>query len=164
MATAELHQHAEQLLDELMAKHPLRQRPVLQWKGLRVSAGMAYYRLNTIGLSRHLLTDEERLSSTLVHEYAHLLAVERHGDRAAGHGPAWRQAMHELGAEPHRTHNYEVARNARRQSVRYQCARCGQTFERTRRFARFRKYVHVHCGGVLKLIEIARETIADSAS
>ena len=159
--SAELQVLADRMLDQLMERHPLRKRPTLIWKGLRVSAGMAYYRINTIGLSRILLIDEERLQSTLIHEYAHLLAVERHGVKAAGHGPLWKQAMHDLGAPPERTHCYQVQRNTHRQRVTYQCQRCGQSFVRSRRFPRFRKYVHVRCGGPLKLIGIENATKGD---
>ena len=158
MATPELQSYADSILDRLMSSHPLKRRPTLLWKGLRVSAGMAYFRINTIGLSRNLLTDEERLRSTLVHEYAHLLAVERHGTKAAGHGVHWKQAMLDLGAKPERTHCYQVERNQRKQSVIYRCQRCGTEFARSKRFPRFRKYVHIRCGGSLKLISIERAT------
>jgi SprT protein len=125
---------------------------------LRVTAGVAYYRVNRIGLSRNLLTDAERLKKTLVHEYAHLLAWERHGQRGVGHGAPWKQAMKDLGAPPERTHCYEVERNAVRQRVTYQCQRCGAQFTRARRLPKRRKYVHTRCGGGLKLIAVERTT------
>jgi SprT protein len=137
-----------------MERFPLGRRPELLWKGLRVSAGIAYYRINRIGLSRHLLTDEDRLRSTLVHEYAHLLAFERHGQKSVGHGPLWKQAMHDLGAKPERTHCYEVERNTARQVVTYQCRKCGASILRNRRLPRRRKYVHANCGGGLRLVGV----------
>lgn len=152
--------HAQ--LDELMARFPLRQRPEIIWKSLRVSAGIAYYRVNRIALSRNLIVDEERLRNTLVHEYAHLLAHQRHGKTAANHGPLWRQAMTDLGAEPKRTHDYDVERNSKRQAVSYQCQRCGAEFVRARRLPRRKKYVHANCGGGLKLISVAKTTISES--
>lgn len=142
---------------------PLRARPVLIWKTLRVTAGLAYYRENSIGLSRNLLVDEQRLRSTLVHEYAHLVAVERYGRKAAGHGPHWRKAMQELGAPPERTHCYEVQRNERRQVVTYICTRCGAKFERSRRFPKRRKYLHVNCGGGLRLMSVEKVTNRSAA-
>lgn len=154
MPDPELDSLAHAILDRLMASHPLKRRPVLVWKGLRVSAGLAYFRTNTIGLSSRLLTDEERLRSTLVHEYAHLLAVERHGRKAIGHGDYWKKTMVELGEEPKRTHCYQVERNAPRQKVTYACARCGKTFHRTRRFPRKSRYLHINCGGDLKLVAV----------
>lgn len=164
MPTPELRQFAESLLDELMAKFPLGSRPVLTWKGLRVTAGIAYYRSNQIGLSNRLLIDEERLRITLTHEYAHLLAVERHGRQAANHGPAWRQAMLDLGLPPVRTHDYEVERNAPRQQVIYQCKQCGAKLVRARRLPKRRKYMHARCGGGLRLIAVERTTNPGEAS
>jgi predicted SprT family Zn-dependent metalloprotease len=153
---------AESILSELMVRQPLRHRPELVWKPLRVTAGIAYYRINRIGLSRNLLVDHDRLRKTLVHEYAHLLAVERHGVRAAGHGAAWKQAMADLGAPPERTHCYEVERNSVRQQVTYQCQKCGVKILRARRLPRRRKYVHATCGGGLRLISVERTTNGQS--
>ncbi len=59
---------------------------------------MAYYRIGTIGLSRTVITNEQQLRDTLVHEYAHLLAYVRYGRKGVGHGPPWKQAMTDLGA------------------------------------------------------------------
>lgn len=154
MVTPELQIQAEAMLDELMRAHPLKARPKLIWKSLRVTAGLAYYRHNAIGLSKNLLVDETRLRSTLVHEYAHLIAIERHGQKAAGHGPYWKRAMADLGAPPERTHRYEVQRNARHQQVTYVCVRCGAQILRSRRLPRSRKYVHVDCGGGLRLMSV----------
>jgi len=146
------------MLDELMRTHPLKARPQLVWKSLRVTAGVAYYRHNTIGLSKNLLVDEVRLRSTLIHEYAHLVAVERHGQKAAGHGPYWKRAMTELGVTPERTHCYEVQRNERRQQVTYVCVRCGAQILRSRRLPKRRKYVHAQCGGGLRLMSVEKVT------
>lgn len=158
MPTPELTQFAESLLDELMKQFPLKRRPTLEWRALRVTAGVAHYRDNRIGLSRNLLVNAERLKSTLVHEYAHLLAVERHGRPAANHGEAWKRAMVDLGAKPERTHCYEVERNETRQRVIYQCARCGKQILRARRLPKRRKYVHASCGGGLRLISVETTT------
>lgn len=155
--TPDLAAQAEAILTDLMARFPLRNRPEIAWKGLRVSAGMAYFRINRIGLSRYLLTDEDRLRSTLVHEYAHLLAYERHGQKAVGHGPPWKQAMLDLGAKPERTHCYQVERNTARQVVVYQCRKCGANIQRSRRLPKRRHYVHAHCGGGLKLVLVERK-------
>lgn len=158
MPTDELAIQAEQLLDEQMAKFPLPHRPTLVWKSLRVTAGIAYYRTNQIGLSRQLLTDFDRLRITLLHEYAHLLAVHRHGRSAANHGPFWQAAMQDLGLPPVRTHNYEVERNTSRQQVTYQCKKCGKSFVRTRRLPKGNRYMHARCGGGLRLISIEKTT------
>lgn len=151
MATSDLAEAAETLLDDLLRRYPLPARPRLVWKNLRVSAGIAYARSNEIGLSRLLLTTADRLRDTLVHEYAHLLAAHRHGPQAAGHGPGWRAAMLELGAEPKVRHGYEVVRNEKRRQAVYCCVKCGATLVRSRRLPRGRRYSHTHCGGAIRL-------------
>ena len=148
---------AERELDRLCAAFPLGYRPALEWRAFRTTAGMAYFRRRAIGLGAAVLTTPERLADTLVHEYAHLLAVCRHGARGAGHGAAWRQAMADLGAEPRVRHAYEVARNAARQRVLYRCVRCGVAIERRRRLPKGRVYVHARCGGGLRLEEVREE-------
>lgn len=147
----ELSALAEGELDRLCATFPLGYRPALEWRPFRTTAGMAYFRRRAIGLGAAVLTTPERLVDTLVHEYAHLLAFARHGAGGLGHGPAWRQAMADLGAEPRVHHAYEVARNAPRQRVVYRCVRCGAAIERRRRLPKGRTYVHARCGGGLRL-------------
>lgn len=154
-----LAQIAQEILRDAMARFPLSYVPVIRWKGLRVSAGMAYYRTGTIGLSSIILDTPEKLRSTLLHEYAHLLAVERHGRKAANHGVYWKQAMIDLGLEPKVRHNYECARNAPRQVVVYRCQRCGANIERKRRLPRSRRYVHASCGGGLRLFSVQSATV-----
>lgn len=143
-----------------MQRFPLSYVPIIKWKKLRVSAGLAYYRSGSIGLSTVILDTPERVRHTLLHEYAHLLAVERHGRKAANHGIHWKQAMHDLGLEPKVRHTYECVRNAPRQKVTYRCQRCGTCIERSRRLPRNRKYVHARCGGGLKLLSIEAATVA----
>jgi predicted SprT family Zn-dependent metalloprotease len=150
---------AEEILREAMARFPLRYVPEITWKKLRVSAGMAYYRTGTIGLSTLILDTPEKLRLTLLHEYAHLLAVERHGRKAANHGVYWKQAMIDLGLEPKIRHNYECARNTARQRVTYRCQKCGAHIERSRRLPRNRRYVHARCGGGLRLFSVQSATI-----
>lgn len=140
---------------ELVCRFPLSVTPRICWRRYRVTAGMAYYREGLIGLSALVLKDAEAVKETLGHEYAHLMAFERAGQRGAGHGAAWKQAMRELGLEPKVRHCYEVERNARHQQVDYQCVRCGVTIPRKRRLPRRRKYVHAHCGGELRLLRVS---------
>jgi predicted SprT family Zn-dependent metalloprotease len=148
--------YAEKLLDRLCREHPMGYVPKLTWKRLRVTAGIAYFRRSEIVLSSLVLIDEERLQSTLTHEYAHLLAFKRHGMKGAGHGQPWRQAMVDLGLEPIVHHDYEVQRNATRQKVVYRCIKCGTKLDRARRFPKRRRYVHARCGGALRLEGIER--------
>lgn len=130
--------------------------PKVVWRRYRVTAGIAYYRTCIIGLSSIVLKDAEAVRETLLHEYAHLLAVHRHGPAAANHGPAWQQAMRDLGVKPEVRHTYAVERNVARQRVTYVCVRCGAAIVRTRRLPKSRKYVHTDCGGSLRLHMVER--------
>jgi SprT protein len=132
--------------------------PRLVWRNYRVTAGMAYFRARMIGLSSIVLKDEVMMGETLVHEYAHLLAVARHGQRGKGHGEAWKQAMRDLGAVPKVRHCYQVERNQARQQVDYQCLQCGATIVRKRRLPGRRRYIHAVCGGDLRLMRVVRVT------
>ncbi|HVT10818.1 MAG TPA: SprT-like domain-containing protein [Fimbriimonadaceae bacterium] len=149
---------AEEILREAMARFPLSYTPVVKWKRLRVSAGMAYYRIGTIGLSSLILDTPEKLRQTLLHEYAHLLAVDRHGRKAANHGVYWKQAMVDLGVEPKVRHNYECVRNTARQTVTYRCQKCGAHIQRSRKLPRNRRYVHARCGGGLRMLSVKSAT------
>jgi len=148
---SELERRSVELLEQLCREFPMTVPPKLVWKALRVSAGIAKYHPPTIVLSKSILTDMERMESTLRHEYAHLLAVARHGRKAAGHGRWWQEAMRDLGCEPKVRHSYPVERNQARQEVAYRCKRCGEVLKRNRRLARGRRYYHVPCGGALTL-------------
>lgn len=149
---------SEQLLASLCQGFPIGYEPRVVWKNLRVSAGIARYQDQTIVLSRALLTTADRMELTLKHEYAHLMAVARHGRKAANHGVFWQSAMRELGCEPTVRHSYEVQRNSKRQRVGYRCKGCGELITRSKRLPRGRKYVHTVCGGALRL-----EFVASSA-
>ena len=151
-----LQKFASELLRKLCEEHPMSYIPKLTWKKLRVTAGIAFYNRQEIVLSSLVLNTHERLENTLLHEYAHLLAVERHGMKGAGHGPGWRQAMVDLGLKPEVHHRYEVQRNSTRQKVVYRCMRCGTLVDRARRLPRRRRYVHVNCGGALRLESVFR--------
>lgn len=140
---------ATQFLQALSKSHPLGYEPKLIWKPLRVTAGQALYMQGTIALSSKVITTEEQVRDTLVHEYAHLLAVARHGRKAANHGEAWQQAMRDLGAEPKRTHDYAVSRNQRHQEVVYRCKGCGAEIITRRMLNRKRRYMHRGCGAVI---------------
>ena len=154
-----LEAYANQLLLDLCRQFPMGYVPDLTWNArMRVTAGVAYYKKGAIALSSKVLLTEEQVGITLRHEYAHLMAVHRHGRRGTGHGNAWRVAMSELGLEPKVTHAYEVPRNKARQQVSYQCARCGASINRKRRLPKTRKYVHAKCGGDLKLKAVQQVT------
>lgn len=153
-----------EVLNDLTQRFPLGYTPVVEWRRLRVTAGLAYYQEGRIALSVSLLNDPERLTRTLTHEYAHLLAYVRHGRRGTGHGPAWQKAMRDLGQEPEVRHRYEAPRNAPRQQVVYRCERCGTLIPRRRRLAQKRRYLHAACGGPIRLHAIEKITDAHENS
>ncbi len=160
----ELNDAADQALAFAVERFPLGYVPRVIWKGYRVTAGIAYYRTRTIGLSTKVLQTPESVRETLLHEYAHLLAVHRHGTNAANHGEPWRQAMRDLGLEPIVRHSYDVERNEKRQLVTYVCLRCGKPIHRNRRLPKRRRYVHANCGGDLRLHTIESVTGAKSSA
>lgn len=147
---------ADLILQDLCSTHPLPYPPKLVWRKLRVTAGTANPRTGTITLSEIVLKTPEQIRATVIHEYAHLLTVARHGRQVAKHGTEWKQVMRELGEEPVVRHSYEVVRNMRRQVVIYECRSCGQQITRSRRLPKSRKYVHAGCGGDLLLVRIER--------
>ena len=151
-ASESLRQVAAGLFDQLVRDYPLSYSPCLVWKKLRVSAGMAYPEQGQIALSTVVLRDEPAVRDTLIHEYAHLLAVDRYGRSGRGHGMHWRRTMEELGSKPVVRHRYDVVRNTARQRVLYRCAKCGHVIERTKRLPRRRRYAHVACGGEVKFV------------
>lgn len=146
---------AAALLAQLQIQHPLKFQPTLEWKKLRVTAGQAFYG-RKLTLSDIVLKTEEQLRSTLIHEYAHLLAFERAGKRGKGHGLVWRQAVIDLGGEPSIYHQYPCKRNQRRQTVTYRCVSCGVSFDRNRRLGKIERYRHANCGGKLQLVQVQR--------
>lgn len=154
----EIQVRAQELLIQTCETHPMGYTPTLEWRRMPVTAGIAIYSKRTIALSAILMTDEQRLRTTLLHEYAHLLAFHRHGRKGAGHGPPWRQAMIELGLDPKVHHNYEVKRNKARQEVIYSCKKCGTEIVRKRRLTLRRRYYHVRCGGQIAFLAIRSVT------
>ncbi len=147
---------AEQLLDEVYQRFPIASCPLIEWRKYRTTAGTAHFFERKIALSALILTTEERLRTTLLHEYAHLLAFHRHGKRGRGHGPAWRQAMADLGLPPEVHHRLDCKRNQSQQVVLYRCARCHEIFERRRRMPARRRYIHINCGGAIQFVGVSR--------
>ena len=150
---------AQTALAEAIGRFPMSYVPALEWRRYSVTAGMAHYQHGLISLSAVVLKDPEHIRETLLHEYAHLLAYDRHGRKGTGHGKHWKQAMVDLGLEPKVHHHYEVTRNQSRQVVVYRCKKCGVSFERKRQFQRRKKYFHQRCGGQITLVEVQRATL-----
>lgn len=106
-------------------------------------AGKCDYTNRRISVSRYLVARNSQTFArdTVIHEVAHGIAGP-----AAGHGPEWRRVVVELGGDPARTHQGEVAREfARWQGVcpnghevlrfrrpkraRMSCAQCSRSFD-----------------------------------
>ncbi len=133
----------------------MKQAPQLLWRKLPRSAGYANHRDWRIVLSCLVLLEKSQVYETLIHEYAHLLAIDRFGVAGAGHGEHWKACMRELGQNPKRTHNYETV-TVNRQVVVYQCKTCGKFIERKRRLPRGKTWLHKACNGRLIHVETRR--------
>lgn len=76
------------------------------------SNGTSILRLNPILLAENF---EDSLANTVPHEMAHIIADSRYGLSIKPHGSEWKHIMiHVLGANPTRTHHYDVSNVALR--------------------------------------------------
>ena len=122
------------------------------------SAGQANYRHNRIRLNRELLEryTTDFVGQTVPHEFAHLAAFQLYGIRIKPHGKEWKSVMLALGAEPTRTHNYEVTIIRRLKNFQYQCNCPGRIHKlssiRHNRITKGRLYLCRKCGESLKQI------------
>lgn len=157
----ELDEEAQSALAQVWNDFPLTRMPDLEWRTYSVTAGTANYRDWKICLSRKVLQGPEQVRTTLLHEYAHLMAVDRFGMKAASHGAEWKSCMAMLGLPPTVRHSYEVDRS-NRSVVQYRCQKCGQVIEARRRLARTKVWGHRNCGGRLILVGIKRPQETDS--
>jgi SprT protein len=155
----ELGSVAYEVLAEANSRFPLSYSPALEWRRYSVTAGMAHYQKGVISLSAVVLKEPGQVRETLLHEYAHLLAFDRHGRSGAGHGRHWKQAMVDLGLEPKVHHKYDVVRNQSRQTVVYRCKKCGFILEKKRKFQKGRRYFHRQCGGQIMFVEVQTATM-----
>lgn len=143
---------AKRVLAYAMTVEALRRPPTLEWKRYPVTAGRAYPQESRICLSAPLLTTEERVRETLLHEYAHLVVYERYGAQVQPHGAEWEAIMQRLGVTPERTHRYPCLPTPKpRRTLIYRCQRCGEEIPRVRPLKRGRAYYHVKCGGSVRL-------------
>ena len=89
-------------------------------------AGMAYWTTGRVRINAGLLTGDtlaEMCEQTVPHELAHIIANRMLG-RKSGHGSLWKSVMRQLGLEPNRCHNMEVAHLKTRHERSYPAA-CG---------------------------------------
>lgn len=118
----------------------------LVWQPIRITfdlrgmvGGKAWAGLNLIQINPGFVDDEhysDLLNQTIPHEYAHILAGRKYGQRV-GHGPEWKYVMRLMGLEPRRCHNYDLTKVIK--VVMYRCACRDHQFS-TRRHAVVRKY------------------------
>jgi len=147
-----LAQAAVESLDSAWQMFPLSKRPEIVWHDYRVTAGTANYLNWQIGLSLRVLTSPDQVRSTLFHEYAHLLAVQRQGSKAANHGLEWKKAMRDLGEVPVVRHQLQVQRNRVLTTVVYKCIQCNKEIVRKRKLPNHRRYFHQACGGTIRYL------------
>jgi predicted SprT family Zn-dependent metalloprotease len=160
----ELERAALTLIENLVARHPLGYKPRLIWRPFRTTAGQADWSKGTISLGVGVIDCQEKLRDTVLHEYAHLLAVQRKGEEGRGHSPAWRQAMKDLGVPADVKHNYACRPNKRRQVVLYGCSKCHREFVRSRQLSPRKSFYHLGCGGRIELMRIIRVTAGEIRS
>jgi SprT protein len=120
------------------------------------SAGQANYRHNVIRLNRELLEKytTDFIDQTVPHEFAHLVAYRVYGSRIKPHGKEWKSVVLALGAEPVRTHSYEVSTTRRLKRFCYQCDCPSSLYEitsvRHNRILRGHMYLCKKCGSSLR--------------
>lgn len=78
------------------------------------TAGRAYLQRKVLRFNAVLLQEnfDSFIDNVVPHEVAHLLAWELHGPRIAAHGRQWKAVMRSIGADPSRTHSYDVRNSA----------------------------------------------------
>ena len=97
--------------------------PEMAWDLRGQAAGQANARRNLIRFNRELAEryPDEFVAQTVPHELAHLVAFKKFGGNIRPHGREWRAVMIALGAEPRRTHRYEVTPVRKLRLYAYQC-------------------------------------------
>jgi len=122
----------------------------------RVSRGERVIRYNPYIFAKAFA---DNLASTVPHEVAHYVVDLVYGrDHARPHGPEWRQVMAALGADPGRTHAYDLTgvplRNQRRHPYHCACTTHQLTTRRHYQVLRGKmSYRCRHCGGRLTAID-----------
>jgi predicted SprT family Zn-dependent metalloprotease len=132
---------AEQLARRLMAEYGLTGRGwSFRFNNRKRALGLCRYETRQIELSTLFvaLNDEAAVQDTLLHEIAHAQAGV-----GAGHGRAWIDACHRLGARPDRLCTTAVMPPG---TFRAQCKGCGREHDRHRRPMRGRSYYCLSCG------------------
>lgn len=154
-AFATLEQRVQQRLDALSVlvneQLGVLVRPVVAWDLRGQAAGQANFRRNLIRFNRALAEryPDEFVAQTVPHELAHLVAFHKFGPRIRPHGREWREVMELFGAEPRRTHQFEVSPSRRLKRFAYRCHCPGADYQLTsirhNRIQRGQRYICKQC-------------------
>ena len=103
-----------------------------RWDRARRRFGSCDYGRKQITLSIHLakLNTLAQCMDTVLHEVAHAIAGQK-----AGHGPAWKKACRQVGAQPERCYTLDEVNQPLSKYIRY-CPCCGHAtplFRRSRK-------------------------------
>lgn len=116
----------------------------LEWSRAKTILGQAVFRRNggiatpkLLKLSRPLLTkvDKAEVRDTILHEIAHFVA-----GIDAGHGPAWKRACRQVGANPQRTADVGDEVISKVATYVSTCDHCGHRYYHSRRLSK--RYIH----------------------
>lgn len=107
----------------VLERYGMVMRPEVAWDLRGQAAGQANGRQNFIRFNRELAEryPDEFVAQTVPHELAHLVAFKKFGGRIRPHGREWQAVMIALGAEPRRTHRFEVTPVRKLKRFAYQC-------------------------------------------
>ena len=124
---SEIEHRVQRKLDALCAvvqeRFGVVMRPEVAWDLRGQAAGQANGRRNLIRFNRELAErySNEFVAQTVPHELAHLVAFQKFGGSIRPHGREWQAVIVALGAEPRRTHCYEVTPTRKLKRFFYQC-------------------------------------------
>jgi len=93
---------------DLEAKHPFLETWTVTFDNSKRRAGLCNMTKREISFSRHHVKNNLSpvIRDTILHEFAHAIAFERHGD--TGHGFHWKNIAQQLGATPKAKGNFEL--------------------------------------------------------
>lgn len=112
----------EQFAQEALDVHGLSEAGwTYAWDRARRRFGCCDYSKKQITLSVHLaaINSFQQCQDTILHEIAHALA-----GREAGHGPKWKEACLQIGANPQRCYSSDQVNQPPSKYIRY-CPHCG---------------------------------------
>lgn len=126
------------LAKQLVNEHIPDKTVLVGLSGTKKSLGDARYFPPRIRISKHWipLLPREEIVDTILHEIAHIIAGP-----GAGHGPAWKRACRQVGANPERLAAVDASP---KHSIHGHCPTCNKTVGRWYRMPR-NTYIHSTC-------------------